>query len=253
VASDAIALPKGAGHLTAKGAGHLTAYGKRIASFEAMPRKPLIRSDQLPYHVTARVNNREPFHLLLPQMWRIIGDECLNLHLVYGVEFHSVVMMPNHFHMLMTVPEHDLGEVMRLFMSYTTRSSNLISGRSGHLFGGRYYWSLINSSRYFGHAYKYVYRNPVRAHLCARVEEYPFSTLQGSLGLGHLPFPLHYTRVAMDLALPSVESQAQLEWLNLPFPKEAEALIQKGLRKRVFETIMDRDTRRPIEVLDQLL
>jgi putative transposase len=218
-----------------------------------MPRKPLIRSDCIPYHVTARVNNREAFHLPLPQMWKIIGNECLNLHLVYDVEFHAVVMMPNHFHMLMTVPKHDLGEVMMIFMNYITRSSNLISGRSGRLFGARYYWSLINSSRYFGHAYKYVYRNPVRAGLCERVEEYPFGTLQGTLGLAYLPIPLHYTRTAMELAFPTIEADEQLPWLNRPFPNEAEEMIRKGLRKRVFETIMDRDTRRPVEVLDQLL
>jgi REP element-mobilizing transposase RayT len=228
-------------------------FGRRIASLGAMPRKPLIRSDRIPYHVTARVNNREHFHLPLPQMWKIIGNECLNLHLVYAVEFHSVVMMPNHLHMLLTVPEHDLGVAMRGFMGYTTRTSNLISGRSGHLFGGRYYWSLVNSSRYYGHAYKYVYRNPVRAGLCERVEDYPYSTLQGSLGSGHLPFPLHLTRIAMELVLPSIESMEQLEWLNRPFPKEAEEMIQKGLRKREFGAIMDRKTRRPVELLDRLL
>jgi REP element-mobilizing transposase RayT len=186
-------------------------------------------------------------------MWKIIGNVCLNLHVIYGVEFHSLVMMPNHFHMLITVPEYDLGQVMRDFMSYTTRISNLISERSGHLFGGRYYWSLVNNSRYFGHAYKYVYRNPVRARLCERVEEYPYSTLHGALGFGHQPFPLYFTRVAMELVLPSCESAEQLEWLNRPFPKEAEEMIQKGLRNRVFDRIMDRDTRRPVELLDQLL
>jgi hypothetical protein len=161
-------------------------------------------------------------------------------------------MMPNHFHMLITVPEYDLGQVMNIFMSYVTRTSNLFSERSGHLFGRRYYWSLINSSRYFGHAYKYVYRNPVRAGLCEHVEDYPFSTLQGTLGMRHLPFPLHYTRVGMELALPSDEAHEQLQWLNLPFSSEAEVLIQKALRKRVFDSIIDRKTRKPIELLEQL-
>jgi putative transposase len=218
-----------------------------------MPRKTLIRSNVLPYHVTARVNNREPFHLPLPQVWKIMGNECLNLHLVYDVEFHSLVVMPNHFHMILTVPEHDLGQVMNVFMSSVTRLSNLLSGRSGHLFGTRYYWSLINNSRYFGHAYKYVYRNPVRARICEQVEDYRFSTLQGSLGVRHLPFPLFYTRVAMELALPSVDSHEQLEWLNRPFPTEAEALIQKGLRRTVFDTIIDRSTREPISALAHLV
>jgi REP element-mobilizing transposase RayT len=147
-----------------------------------------------------------------------MGTECLNLALVYEVEFHALVLMPNHFHMLVTVPKHDLGKVMSVFMASVTRTANLLSGRSGHLFGGPYHWSLINSSRYYGHALKYVYRNPVRAKLCSAVEEHPYSTLQGLLGETHLPFRLHFTRAGMELALPSAEPSEQLEWLNKPFP-----------------------------------
>lgn len=217
-----------------------------------MSPRALVRSNLLPYHVTARVNNREQFHVPLPQMWKIIGNECLALSYVYGVEFHSLVMMPNHFHMLMTVPEHDLGQVMNVFISYITRTSNLFSGRIGHLFGRRYYWSLVDSSRYFGHVYKYVYRNPARAQLCEGVEDYPYSTVQGLLGTQHLPFPLHYTRVGMELALPSDEAAEQLVWLNRPFPNEVETLIRQGLRKRVFSRVIDRKTRKPVELLELL-
>lgn len=218
-----------------------------------MPRKSLQRTDLLPYHVTARANNREKFHLSLPEFWALMGCECLNLVLVYEVEFHAVVLMPNHFHMLLTVPKHDLGKVMNVFVSSVTRTANILSGRSGHVFGGPYHWSLINTSRYFGHALKYVYRNPVRAKLCARVQEYPFSTLQGLLGYAHLPFPLFLTRANLELALPSMEASEQLAWLNRPFPSEAETLIRQGLRKKLFEAIMDRKTRRLCEPLSQLL
>jgi REP element-mobilizing transposase RayT len=203
--------------------------------------------------VTARANNREEFHLSMSQMWKLIGDECLNLNLVYGVEFHALVLMPNHFHILLTAPEHDLGQVMNVFMSSVTRLSNLLSGRSGRLFGSRYHQSLINSSRYFGHAFKYVYRNPVRAKLCDKVEQYPYSTLHGQLGKSHLPFPLYFTKVGMELALPSSDCSAQLDWLNRPFPAEAETLIQTGLRRCTFESMIDRKTRRPIELLNGLI
>lgn len=218
-----------------------------------MPRKRLQRTDSLPYHVTARANNREEFPLLLPRLWDLFGQECLNLSLVYGVEFHAVVLMPNHFHILLTVPQHDLGKAMNVFVSSVTRTVNLLSGRSGRIFGAPYHWSLVNNSRYFGHALKYVYRNPVQANICNRVEDYPFSTLYGLLGLAHLPFPIHLTRVGMELALPSVEAVHQLDWLNRAFPKEAEELIRKGLRKRVFDALIDRRTRAPFEPLNYLL
>lgn len=218
-----------------------------------MPRKLLQRSELLPYHVTARANNRETFPLPLDQLWEIIGFECLVLTIAYEVKIHALVLMPNHIHMLLTVPRHDLGLAMNVFLSSVTRSSNMLSGRSGHLFGGPYYGSLISGTHYFGHALKYVYRNPVKAKLCELVEEFPYSTLHGLLGHSHLPFPIHFTRVGMEINLPSGEPHQQLEWLNQPFPNEAERLIKKGLRKRIFETMLDRKSRKPIELLNELI
>src|SRR5690606_20442105 len=107
----------------------------------------------------------------------------------------AVVLMPNHFHMILTVPMHDLGVVMNRLMTSVSRRANLFSGRTGHLFGGPYFWSLIASFRYYGHALKYVYRNPVKGGLCERVERYPFGSLHGLLGYSHLPFPIHLTRI----------------------------------------------------------
>jgi hypothetical protein len=169
------------------------------------------------------------------------------------VEIQALVLMPNHFHMILTTPNRDLGEVMNSFMASVTRTANAISGRSGHMFGGPYYWSLIRGTRYFGHALKYVYRNPVRADLCERVEDYPWSTLHGLVGSAPVPFALHYTRIALEVGLPSVEPGEQLPWLNRPFPAEAENLIRKGLRRTTFDKIRDRKTRRPHELLAHLI
>lgn len=177
------------------------------------------------------------------QMWEIMSDECLRAHVLYAVEFHALVLMPNHFHILLTVPERDLGVVMNELMKSVSRSTNLLSGRSGHLFGGPYHWSLIGNTRYFRHALKYIYRNPVRAKLCSRVESYPYSTLWGLIGLGKLPFPIFLTRIGMEISLPFLDGQRQLDWLNTPFPIEMEKLIQKGLRKKLFDEARDRETR----------
>lgn len=218
-----------------------------------MPRKPLFRSNFLPYHVTARTNNRETFSPSLGQVWRELTHACFSLSMIYEVEFHALVLMPNHFHMILTVPQHDLGKVMNYFISTVTKEMNFISGRSGHVFGGPYHWSLIGNSRYFGHALKYVYRNPVKAGICRLVEDYSFSTLSGLIGGTHLSFPIYFTKSRLELALPSLQSLDLLEWLNKPFPREAEALIQKGLRKRSFDSILNRGTRKPSKVLELLL
>jgi putative transposase len=218
-----------------------------------MARRLLRRNNQLPYHVTARANNREAFPLDLWRLWEIFGEEGLALHILFGAEVHALVLMPNHFHLLVTVPEGDLGKAMNSLMRSVAQRTNLRTGRSGHVFGGPYRWSLIGSTCYFRHALKYVYRNPVKAGLCSVVEEYPFSTLYGLLGNAHLPFPISFTRVGMELALPHENPIEQLGWLNRPFPQEAEKLIQAGLRKARFEALKNRQTRRPHVILNTLI
>jgi putative transposase len=218
-----------------------------------MPRKPLVRTKLLPYHVTARANNREEFQSGPGRMWELLESECLAAGLTLGAEFHAVVLMPNHLHILLTVPEHDLGIVMNAFISNLAREYNKRTGRSGHLFGAPYHWSLVASTRYYRHVFKYVYRNPVRAGLSPTVEDYPYSSLHGLLGRAPLRFPVHLTKLGLEVGFPSLEPVELLDWLNRPFPKEVEALIQQGLRKRMFDELMDRTTRRTPEILLGLL
>jgi putative transposase len=219
-----------------------------------MPRQNLIRSDTFPYHVTARSNNRVLFPVALNFMWEIATEELYLLTLLYQIEIHAFVLMPNHFHLLLTVPNADLGIIMNHYMSTLTRRVNRLSGQTGHLFGGPHFRSIITSTRYFGHALKYVNRNPVRGGLCTHVEEYEFSTARGLFGMGALPFPIHFTRIGLELNLPDPDLPGSwLNWMNTPFTKEAELLIQKVLRKRKVDVFIDRKTRMPYPELSQLI
>ena len=218
-----------------------------------MPRKLLYRTDFLPYHVTARTNNKVPFHVEMSQMWNIISIECFSASLRFDVEIHALVLMPNHFHMLITVPTFDLGKVMTVLMSNITKRSHEISGNRGHLFGGPYHWSLINSSLYFSHALKYVYRNPIKGGLCRTVEDYPYSSLFGLLGRDRLDFPIYFTRSGMEVMLPSENPIQCLDWLNTPFSNEVEKKIQMGLRKKIFQQTKDLKTRRGCDLLEKVL
>lgn len=199
-----------------------------------MPRKKLIVSRILPYHVTARSNNREPFHCSLDRVWKILTEECLVAQILFGIRIHALVLMPNHFHLLLSTPNENLGVVMQTFMAAVTKRLNLLSGRSGRVFGDKYYRTIIGDPLYFSHAYRYVYRNPVRAGIRARVEEYLYSTLPGLQGESQLPFPLHFPYNRPDFLLIPNNPAAHLEWLNQPSTQEAEEAIRKALRKTEF-------------------
>ena len=218
-----------------------------------MPRKILLRSNTLPYHVTARTNNRELFHCPLVRVWQVLTWQCYEMSVIYGARIHAFVLMPNHFHFLVSVPEYDLGQVMQQFMRSGTKTLNRISGRSGHVFGGRYHWTVVNSSVYFAHVLKYVYRNPVRAGLCNQVENFEYSTLQGLFGIGPLPFPLYYPFEQRGFDLISNDYQEMQSWLNVPFRTEHERAIRQALRRTQFEPSKAGWKRAPSELKSRLL
>ena len=197
-----------------------------------MPRKNLIRSDTFPYHVTARTNNRESFPIPLKDVWEKLSDQCFEVSLLFGARIHAFVLMPNHVHLLLSTPREDLGIVMKYWMGSGTRILNQLSGRSGHVFGGSYYWSLVKSPIYYGHALKYIYRNPVRAKICASVEDYSYSTLSGLIGNQALEFPLHYPFQQPNF-LPQ-DLDELVAWLNRQFKIEHQTAIQKALRHSIY-------------------
>jgi hypothetical protein len=79
------------------------------------------------------------------------------------------------------------------------------------------------------YAYKYVFRNPVKAGICQRVEEYSLSTLNRSSPLAIVEgFDPYWRHIPKNF-------EERLEWLNLPTPKEQEALIGRALRRYTFK------------------
>jgi putative transposase len=208
-----------------------------------MSRKKLIRSVDLPYHLTARSNNREIFPGELAYVWKTLSDELYLQQNLYSLRIHVLVMMPNHFHLLATSPGRGIDLVMREFLGSSSRILNTRNRRSGHIFGGRYFWSLIRESKYYAHALKYVIRNPVRAGLCDFVADYPFSTFSGLVG--SVPLPVAITPPLHGLAWQVPEgSQALDAWLNTAHTAEQNEAIRKALRRREFEFFATQNARR---------
>jgi REP element-mobilizing transposase RayT len=199
-----------------------------------VPRKPLIYSDQFPYHLTARSNNKEWFYIEMEEAWKVFEVQANILSILFDVQIHSFVLMTNHFHMILTTPQKNIGSAMKYFMRETARQINQISGRINHVFGNRYHWTLIKHPLHYAHTLKYVYRNPIRAGLCTRVEDYPFSSLRGLFGQSHLPFFIKPSGTSISSLVPDIESQL-LKWLNTDYRVEHYDAIHKALRRFVFE------------------
>lgn len=197
-----------------------------------MPRKPLIRSKTHPYHVTARCNNREVFPSSLSEIWKIHCYELNEISEKFQCAIHAFVLMPNHFHLLISTPNEDLGIVMQNFILSITKKINRNSRRTGRVFGSRYHWSLIDNEHYYDCALKYIYRNPVKAGLSQKVQDYSYSSMKNLLE-NHFIFRLS-PAMGHENNIPENQTEKFLDWMNHPFPNEDETLIKRALQKSLF-------------------
>jgi hypothetical protein len=114
-------------------------------------------------------------------------------------------------------------------MRETSRIITKSTGRINQTWGQRHYRSVIKNPHHYLHAYKYYYRNPVKAGICGRVEDYPYSTLRGLMGLQPLLIP-----VQEDLTLFS-DVEGTLKWLNRTPTDAGWESVRKALRKSEFK------------------
>lgn len=203
-----------------------------------MPRKPLIRSKNLPYHVTSRSNNKEWFTLAMPEMWQLCQDSLKEALEIHSVEIISFVLMANHYHLLVITPSGNLDSFMYEFNKRLAIKIKLQTGQINRIFGGRYKWCLIESQRYLLNCYKYIYQNPIRARLVTNCEDYPYSTIQTLLGLAPFKVPLHDKYGFKD--------EYGLRWLNEKIEQDEELALKKSLSRSVMNDLVDRKTRKKI-------
>jgi REP element-mobilizing transposase RayT len=197
-----------------------------------MGRKNFVNHTELPYHVTGRVHNREEWFVKdMDAAWEILTRNLHFAHLAFGVRIHAFVMMSNHYHLIVSSPNGNLSAAMSYFGRQTAREMTAISHRINQTFGNRFHRSLLHSPLYFLHAYKYVYRNPVSAGLCKKVEDWPYSTLPALLGES----PVHVPVLDDERWGTIDEREWNLMWLNCTPSDEDMSAVRKALRRSTFK------------------
>ncbi len=194
-----------------------------------MPRSRNIYSSIFPYHVTARTNDKKPFECTMEEAWRVYSSALWFYSHACETKILGFVLMKNHFHLLLQTPKSNLSEFMKLFMKRTSDDIRSITGSLNHLYGNRYYPSLIQTDSYHRLVFKYVFQNPLRAGASKNVIEYPYSSLRGLFGLQHCMIP-----AVDELNLLNNPNQA-LKWLNDEYTNEKSNQISQGLRVQTFK------------------
>ena len=220
-----------------------------------MPRQPLIRTSDFPYHITQRSNNREWFYLPPNILWRQCQMALRQACDEHQVKIHAFVLMSNHYHSLVTTPLANLDVFQWRFACLFTKEVRRLSGRINHVFGNRYKWNLIRDERYFLQAYKYIYLNPVRAGITKRAELYKFSTLSTHdthLSSSNLNDPSCSNKLTNQLIIddPFIKTYGKerlINWINESFTQEQQVKLKNAFRFVEFQAAASAKTKRFIE------
>jgi putative transposase len=137
------------------------------------------------YHITARGNARATiFHgsydyeAFLELVEIVVGR--------YSWCCHAYCLMGNHYHLLVETREATLCAGMRHLNGLYAQGFNRRHGREGHVFQGRFKAILVEGEGHLLRLARYIFRNPVRARLCVRPADWPWSSYRAMLGA---PFP----------------------------------------------------------------
>lgn len=86
-------------------------------------------------------------------------------------------IMPNHVHALIHCPKGTmLGELVKSWKTHSAKEMNKILGRSGGLWAVDYHDRYIRDEVHLANARSYIRRNPVKAGLCEKPEDWPWSS-----------------------------------------------------------------------------
>lgn len=91
---------------------------------------------------------------------------------MFDLRISAYCLMPNHYHILVQTPRGNLSRAMRHINGVYTQRYNRKRKTDGQLFRGRYKSILVDADNYLLELLRYIHRNPVRAHLCNRVDDH---------------------------------------------------------------------------------
>jgi putative transposase len=145
-----------------------------------MPRKARVEFHGAVYHLLDRGDRQEAIvrdDRDRETFLRTLGEVCARC----GWRAHALVLMTNHYHLLIETPEPNLVAGMRWFQTTYTVRFNRRHRLSGHLFQGRYKAVIVDPDErgYFATLSDYIHLNPVRARMISleeRLYDYRWSS-----------------------------------------------------------------------------
>lgn len=156
------------------------------------------RSESGIYHVILRGINRqdifyddEDYQHFLETINKMKSDHQFT---IYGY-----CLMTNHIHLLIQENTDSISRVMsRIGTSYAWWY-NRKYGRSGHVFQGRYGSECVEKDAYLLTVIRYIHKNPVKAGMVQKPEEYRWSSIHAYYGNREYPNSLSETSFVLGI------------------------------------------------------
>ncbi len=99
----------------------------------------------------------------------------------FNIDTLLITCMPTHFHSIIQIHQPNLSAFLQKYGTAFARYINYKEKRKGHVFQNRHQSKLITSDEYFLNCLSYIILNPVRAGLCDKPEQYPYTDLKNIL------------------------------------------------------------------------
>lgn len=135
-------------------------------------KKSTFRSNKKHFHVSLEYHTQ---YLLKNLDWIFIQKKASEDAKKFDIDIHSLVMMDTHVHLLISTFDHNENFFCNSLQKKISPDAVLENLAE----------PILNYSQYLN-TYKYIYRNPVEAGICNKVENYKYSSLYCLLGKGHL-------------------------------------------------------------------
>ena len=142
---------------------------------EDMPRRARILSESGIYHVMLRgINQQQIFEEAedYEKFIQIIAD-CKTIS---GYKLFAYCLMGNHIHLLIKPEAETLEQIFKRIGGRFVYWYNIKYCRKGHLFQDRFKSEPVDDARYFWTVLRYIHQNPLKAQLCTKIENYPYSS-----------------------------------------------------------------------------
>jgi len=134
------------------------------------------------YHVMNRGRRAEKIFIDATD-YQVFVDLLKETAETWNIKVAAYCLVSNHYHILVRTPEGNLSRSMRHLNGVYTQRFNRRHKVDGPLFRGRYKSIIVGGDSYLLQIVRYIHKNPVKAGLVEKPEQYAWSSHKGYLSV----------------------------------------------------------------------